>query len=152
VYPLYADLRRALGTPKWIDQHGVPRYHGFSPELLGIYDDWAVLITVTCQACGQEFQCGIGACSWQLRMENPDALQFEDRHDPMKVLPLFMGWGDAPWHTHEGEEDRFDGQCAGTTMSYGGIQLLQVWVKDGDWRQLELTKEQMSALPCDFDD
>lgn len=32
MYPLYRDLRERLGTPKWIDREGVPRYSDFTPD------------------------------------------------------------------------------------------------------------------------
>ena len=57
MYPVYADLREKLGAPSWHDKHGVPRHCEFHPTMLDVYDDWAVMMEVECQACGKTFAC-----------------------------------------------------------------------------------------------
>ena len=98
MYPIYRDLRDKLGEPIWHDEHGVPRYAEFHPSLLGIYDDWAVLFVVRCQSCGMCFDCasGLATMSELSRYPGKPRFTFEERNDSMKVLPLIVGWGDAP--------------------------------------------------------
>lgn len=139
MYPLYRDLREKLGEPLWHDQLGVPRYAVFHPELLGIYDDWAVLFEVECEACRHRFPCAIGFCSLDYHLNPTLGLDFHNRFDPDKVLPQIVGWGDAPWHDMYGES-AFDSQCAGTTMSSSVVYILEVWRKDREWEQIEISQ------------
>jgi hypothetical protein len=38
----------------------VPRFDPFDPEMLGVYDRFAVLGELACAACGKRMQVGIG--------------------------------------------------------------------------------------------
>jgi hypothetical protein len=142
MYPIYRDIRDRLGEPLWHDQHGVPRYDEFHPSYLGIYDDWAVLFVVECQACGQRFHCAHGLSSINLCIKShmgDAAFAFEDKDDPSVVLPHIVGWGDAPWHGTQ--------QCAGTTMSSDVVGILQVWKKESHgWTQVDISLELANRL------
>ena len=144
MYPIYRDLRDKLGEPLWHDGHGVPRYAEFHPSLLGIYDDWAALFVVRCQSCGMDFDCAAGLATSHRLITYPGKppFAFEERNDPMKVLPHVVGWGDAPWH-HDAS------QCSGTTMTTMIVRLRQVWRREkSEWSKVELTAA-MIDLACD---
>lgn len=126
MYPLYKDIRTKLGEPVWIDQHGVPRYEPFHPELLGIYDKWALEIEVKCQSCHQLFLCAAGSDEYEFNPATKSMNHFKTVDDAINRL---SGWGDAPWHTHKGDQDKFDGQCAGTTMCSDSREI-RLWRRD----------------------
>lgn len=54
----YGDiLSRIPEPPTWFDEHAVPRFCAFAPrEVANIYADEAVLMLITCQACGHPFR------------------------------------------------------------------------------------------------
>lgn len=113
MYPLYKDIRRGMGIPKWIDSNGVPRYSEFHPsDACKIYCDWVAFLTVECQSCGKMFKCANAVAYYRLAMDKypPESNSVEH------VAPYVIGWGDAPWHGFDGDEVGFDSQCAGTTM------------------------------------
>jgi hypothetical protein len=131
MYPIYRDIREAMGTPKWIDKHGVPRYSEFHPQdAADIYGDWVALMTVECQACGKTFQCANSISHPHHCMRNHRDGNFP-ANDAPSMIPIIAGWGDAPWHDNDGNECTFDAQCSGTTMSTDWTNL-RVWHKD--WR------------------
>lgn len=129
MYPIYKDIRERLGTPKWHDRHGVPRYSDFTPdECAEIYCDWAVLMEVKCQACDEVFLCG-NAC----RRHDFDRNNVVIIDDPEVALLRLFGWGDAPWHD----------QCSGTTMSTD-YRIIGFWHKrrtDYVWESLPIPDE-----------
>jgi hypothetical protein len=153
MYPLYLDLREKLGEPLWHDQHGVPRYAPFEPDLLGIYDRWACLFVVKCQACERAFDCAVG---WDFlsyaatsRATDDELQEMVNRqHDPHYVLPKFVSWGDAPWHD-------MDNQCAGTTMTTDIIRIKEVWHKVrtesqlAEWQRVEIS-DGLEMVLCDI--
>jgi hypothetical protein len=127
MYPLYSDIRSKLGTPKWHDQNGVPRYDDFHPSLLGVYDKFAALFLVECQSCYSVFPCAIGAPD--LLFKDKEVLKIETIED---FIDNYVVWGDAPWHNDEY-------QCAGTTMSSDVTEILSAWRKDNfEWSQVEV--------------
>lgn len=129
MYPLYKDIRVALGPPQWIDKHGCPRYCEPTPEnIREIYCDWACLMTVECQACQKTFTCG-ASMSWINYAALKGDIPF-DLPDTKKIEHL-IGWGDAPWHDNEHDECGFDSQCSGTTMC-SGILDVTVWKREND--------------------
>ena len=153
MYPLYKNLRERLGEPIWHDAEGVPRYAPFEPSLLGIYDRWAVLFVVECQACQKHFKCAAGTDPLVDAIRRDPTRQwdegdFEKLKEPMTAIGNILGWGDAPWHNAKGEEDKFDGQCAGTTMSTDVVAILEVWHRPScsDWERFELSNDQANKL------
>lgn len=154
MYPLYKDIREGLGTPIWIDEYGVPRYREFAPvDAARIYGDWVVLMQVECQSCGKIFHCSnsLATHSYFTKYMRDDLEKsFAKRHDPEFVLPLLIFWGDAPWHTHGGHQARFDGQCAGTTMS-SDVLSVRAWHKfDAGWEEVEVPIPVMKDLGLRF--
>lgn len=141
MYPTYSDIRDKLGTPTFHDSNGVPRYEDFHPDMLGIYDHWAVLYHIQCQSCEQNFPCAVGMY-WgdvycKSKPEVRQAMLTMDRSDPMQALKLMPRWGDAPWHELD------DGlMCSGVTMCTSVHEVLEVWHRaDGDWQRIEISDE-----------
>jgi len=64
MFPKYEDILeladRAGVEPIWWDEDGVPRFSSFDPEMLGVYDRFAVLGELACAACGKCMQVGVG--------------------------------------------------------------------------------------------
>lgn len=140
MYPIYRDLREKLGEPLWHDAEGVPRYAPFEPNLLGIYDEWACLFVVRCQGCSRDFHCAAG---WTITnglmhlTAEQSKERFDKKDDAATVLPLFVGWGDAPWHGYNGD----DGQCSGTTMSTEIMDVREIWHRvNYKWEPVEVTR------------
>jgi hypothetical protein len=132
MYPLYKDIRGRCGAPDWHDEHGVPRYGEFDPDNLGISDAWALEMRVTCQSCGMTFKCCTGAPRYAIVGAPPNAsvVVFDEK----TILDNLLGWGDAPWHTEDGDQASFGGQCAGTTMT-ADCEPVRLWYEDNfKWR------------------
>ena len=121
----YRDITRRLGNPLWYDPQGVPRYDPFEPRLLGVYIQFAALLSVECQYCRRRFQCAVEAVP---REWCPVCMDFH----PAPILPTtvqtgFCSWGDPPPH-----------DCAGDTMGADVLGVLQFWRRDGktlEWRR-----------------
>lgn len=138
MYPLYKDLRTRLGKPLWIDQHGVPRYDEFTPQdAAEIYNDFVLVMDVKCQSCGKMFKCVTSIAKHSLWLKSTPV-----EPTTKNILSHLFGWGDAPWHTQHGDEDDFNGQCAGTAMSTDYVAS-EFWVrgKSREWIQMEIPKE-----------
>lgn len=122
MHRLYEDLTKRLGKPLWYDEQAVPRYDEFHPSMLGIYDDWALLYEIACQACGERFIVAASLSTAFAQMNELRGFEWEQRESPDHILPLLEdSFGDAPWH---GEH-----QCSGTTMSSDFIRPLQLWAR-----------------------
>ena len=61
---------------------------------------------------------------------------------PENVMDKLFGWGDAPWHTQHGDQDQFDGQCAGTTMTTDYVAK-ELWIKEhkAGWVKAEIPEK-----------
>lgn len=114
--PDYADIR-ALTTaePDWHDGNGVPRYRPFDPELLGVYDRFAILAEIRCQACDKAMVVGGGWTSYSLREPY--------RSFDLRELAAGFTYGDPPWH------ERFPGDVCvvGLSMSSVGERVVGAW-------------------------
>jgi hypothetical protein len=129
MYPLYEDIRDRLGEPLWHDQNGVPRYAEFHPDLLGVYDVWALEMIVTCEGCGREFLCCSGIKHYA------GSGPFEILTTPGQAMDYLLGWGDAPWHMLG------DIGCPGTT-NRADFTPLRLWHRgDAEWTEVPIPKE-----------
>jgi hypothetical protein len=147
MYPIYEDLRERLGTPLWVDEFGVPRYCEFTPDAAAnIYAEWVALMEVECQACQKTFKCATSLSLGDFaRMKRIDEyIANQTNHNWM--IEQLIRWGDAPWHTYEGDEASFDGQCAGTTMSTE-VRRAKVWRKvRGEWVPVPIPETVCASL------
>lgn len=146
MYPIYRELREKLGPPQWHDREGVPRYCRFTPEVAAeIYCDWVALLEVRCQACGKLFKCAVASSA----MDRARALGVEKWDHLAAILEHFIGWGDAPWHTYDGDECRFGGQCSGTTMTTD-YRVVGLWRKSSrrDFEPVEIPSEYLGFEEC----
>lgn len=99
-------LSRIAEEPLWYDEHGVPRYEPFHHDMLSnIYADWAVLLLISCAACGRRFKVALSGSRYFSPMGHP-----HKRH-----------YGDPPRHGDE------RGRCAGETMNCNDEKVLEVW-------------------------
>lgn len=110
----YGDiLDRIDGKPLWFDEHGVPRYRPFKPELLNIYASEAVLALIECQACGTEFKVAFAGFTQKSESGRQDGLA-------MEIEGKTLHYGDPP-----------NTQCcdAGPSMNSIPVHVLEYWVK-----------------------
>lgn len=130
MFPAYRDildLADACGMdPDWFDEHGVPRFRPFHPDLLGVHDCFALLAKVRCadRYCGAEILVGVG---WQ-RIDLSALLAGRDSAAVRSVERLVAGFGvgDPPRHNCPG---------AGETMVCDIVGIVEVWERSGafDW-------------------
>jgi hypothetical protein len=117
--PDYADITSRISEPAlWYDSHGVPRYDEFSPDMLGVYDDFAVLAEVACQGCGGLFVVGVGHPRYDLLSIAGGAGVHEYT---LEELTDRFSYGDAPRHSVDGT------RCGGETMTSVTVRVLQAW-------------------------
>ena len=121
--PSYSDIRALTDQePSWFDHNGVPRYAPFHPSLLGVYDTYAVLAEVECQACGERLLIGEGKPKHVVHMVagEPEIIE----HDLGEIARSFV-FGDPPRHDCPG---------AGETMSCIERRIVEAWERvDLDW-------------------
>lgn len=123
--PSYDDIRSRLGDPVWFDDHGVPRYEPFEPDMLGVYDTYAALLTIGCQGCNREFQVGIGRAVTDA-VERAPVDEVADWWPP--TLPNDVDgrpWG---WSWHYGDPPRHG--CIGDTMNSVPVAVVEFWRRD----------------------
>ena len=103
----------------------MPRYDPFTPDMLGIYDDRAVLYEVQCASCGRLFRVAESQQLLARLVSGDDDLGYWFR----QVAPYY---GDAPRHDHP-----YGGRCAGETMTSDTVRVIEFWRKDKlDWERV----------------
>ncbi len=131
--PDYDDIKsRIAEPPTWYDGNGTPRYGEFKPEMLGVYDDCAILVEIACQNCHERFLVGEGSYqmdrySAQLRTA---ALKGTSAGD-IKMLSAeeyltrwaeHYSYGDPPAHG-----------CVGDTMGSVEFRVVQAFLRNKDY-------------------
>lgn len=122
--PDYADiLALAPGRqPDWWDDDGVPRFAPFHPDMLGVYDSWAILAEIGCQGCARRLLVGVG---WSKYQQYIGVREGDPMPEPWSLAKLAatFGYGDPPRH------DSTTGQpcAAGATMSSYPTRIVQAW-------------------------
>lgn len=114
--PDYSDIRALTDKdPLWFTPEGVPRYAPFEPDLLGVYDDFALLVEVECQSCRRRMLVGEGWTRFNL---TPAMYGQNIIHN--KIEDLAEGWsmGDPPRHG-----------CVGDTMGCYERRIVEAWEK-----------------------
>lgn len=111
--------------PDWYDAAGTPRYRDFTPDMLGVYDRFAVYAVIACQACRQMFRVGVGYTH-----ENLHAVLLGDEEHMLNTLESIAGgfhYGDPPRH----------GGCSGETMNCDDLRIIEAWEKSrGRWARV----------------
>lgn len=121
--PSYEDIRSLIDRePDWFDGNGTPRYRPFHPRMLGVYDRYAVLVEIACQACHKAFKVGVGETRYDL---------FPEPHwNTLESLAEGFHYGDPPRH---------DG-CVGYTMNCEDVRVLEAWRSvmrgDAEWERV----------------
>lgn len=125
--PDYADIHEAADSyPFWYDGQGVPRFALFEPDMLGVYDKFALLIRIRCQSCHRDFLVGEGWTGYGITYEpisELDGVPTEDamyklkvNHFDLAVLSSGFSYGDPPRH-----------DCGGDSMSSENVCIEQAW-------------------------
>lgn len=120
------EARRPIG---WWDENGVPRFMPHHPRLCpDIYSDEVILLKISCQACGCEFDVQMSSRTYP-RATNLGALVAK------KIAPHY---GDPPSHN-----------CAtGETMNCWDLHVLEFWRRPrGKVHDWERVPELEIALP-----
>jgi hypothetical protein len=128
--PDYRDIKQRIAAlPTFYDEHGVPRYNSFHPDMLGAYASYAALIEVACQECAKTF---IVAMSYS----DLDRATCPGLHWPPLPKRNTCGlwhYGDPPAHGRRGgPENAADVCAAGDTMNVACVQIVEFWRKDCD--------------------
>jgi hypothetical protein len=128
--PNFSDITsRIAEPPTWFDTQGTPRYGEFRPEALGIYDDFAVLVEIECQSCGQSFCIGCGGTTIDTRAV---AYGGQIVKRTLEELAAHFAFGDPP--RHDAAYGHGAERCAGETMSCNEIGVVQAWRRvDHEW-------------------
>lgn len=118
--PDFADIHEAAGhvRPDWYDENGTPRYAVFHPDMLGVYDAYALLVTIACQSCAARFGVGLGWGRHDLfRM---GLLPAGPSVDVLTELASGFKFGDPPRHG-----------CGGDSMTSVAVRVEEAWEKGG---------------------
>ena len=153
--PSYEDITKRLGQPKFYDEHGVPRYDEFTPQLCGIYNSYIALLEVACQSCDKRFFVAREISSLDGKVTLPikpskdgDELikEVEDVLDdtlalsPWDIIGSFH-YGDPPRHGDDTDE------CiSGSTMNSIPIRIIEFW-KRGEYNVWERDHSYEFTLP-----
>ena len=120
--PSYEDIKKRISEePKWYDQHGVPRYEEFNPELTSnIYADEVVLLEIRCQWCGKKFLV-------EINRDIVDVMVYKFPTLEKLIRNGAIHYGDPPYH-----------DCVGDTMNCDDIKVVQYWKKENaDWKRIK---------------
>jgi hypothetical protein len=113
----YADITEKLGTPKWWDEHAVPRYCDFHPsEVANIYAREVAFLHIECQSCGTAFKVAMSSSGFAFRggemVEHKLSKEVEDQ---------VIHYGDPPNYRCCG---------AGPTMNSIPRRVLEFWSRE----------------------
>lgn len=115
----YEDIiSRIAGPPLWWDEHAVPRYCEFSPNVTAnIYAIECVLLLIACQSCETEFHVCMSQSAWQT-------------HESGRALASYIAddeihYGDPP--------NACPDSCAGSTMNSVPLRVEQYWIREHEW-------------------
>lgn len=113
--PNFSDIIDAADRePLWFyGFDGVPRFVSFSPDELGVYDNYVLLVEIACQSCGDRFLVGLGWPRYSLA--EPGFFY------TIEGLAKDFHYGDPPYHG-----------CGGDSMNCVDIRIVEAWEK-GAW-------------------
>lgn len=118
--PNYYDIIEKLGEPLWWDEHGVPRYIEFHPELASdIGAKYVALLEVACQDCGKIFKVASSVDPFYYRLYEREI------HFPSSKSAGSFDYSDPPLH--------FEKCVAGYCMGSIPVRILEFWVRE-NWR------------------
>ena len=125
--PDYDDIRSLIDRkPDWFDDNGVPRYAPFHPNMLGVYDRFAIYAEIGCQHCDERFHVGVGTPDLVLRAGEAYRYTLEE-------LAGGFHYGDPPRHSDERNRS-----CVGDTMNCDDHRIIEAWTRSrrGDWERM----------------
>ena len=112
----YADIiERIKDPPSWWDEHAVPRYEKFRPNMAAnIYADYVVLMGIACQGCGHRFKVAMSSGKYDYILYG--------RKEPYDMLE------DAKkGNLHYGDPPNYGCCWAGPTMNSVPLKILEFW-------------------------
>lgn len=125
--PDYSDIRRRLGEPLWFDDHGVPRYDEFHPNMCDVYADYVALLEIECVGCKQHFLVSAalskGKHYMRQALENIPAEQVREIVLPSAESSGDFDFGDAPRHSTQWI-------CIGEVASCNIVAVREFWRRD----------------------
>jgi hypothetical protein len=123
----YNDIRsRIPEPPKWFDEHGVPRYDSFHPDLSpNVYADQVLLYRIACQNCNSLFlvEENWSRCNPVSFMRGTPNPSLEDR-----VRLKRIHYGDPPCTACD----------AGATMNCVDLITVQFWHRMDGWNWVRI--------------
>ena len=127
--PDYSDIRsRIAEEPTWYDGNGAPRYGTFNPDMLGVYDTYALLAEIECQSCARVFLIGEG---WPRY-----SLVGEPRFWTLEGLATGYHFGDPPFHG-VGEHP----MCGGIVEAWERLSGFPKWHRRPDIERIDIYPE-----------
>lgn len=122
MFPSYQDIIEAAAPrkPLWWDMNGVPRFAPFRPQLLGVYDTFAILVAVRCSDphCQAGMLVGCGSQSTTVTASGVE------QHTLESMVAGFV-YGDAPRHDCTGW---------GETSAVDELVVIEAWERhDTEW-------------------
>ena len=125
----YEDLRKLLGEPVWFDEHAVPRYCDFSPDMTAdIYADEAVLLRIACQSCDRPFDVAMTGSAGVLAAQIADG------------------------SIHFGDPPNVGCCLSGPSMNCIDLRVLQYWTRANPlhvWRRDETKERELPGEMCE---
>lgn len=135
----YADIcSRISETPRWYDEHAVPRYCAFSPrEVADVYAVEVALVGIKCQSCGHPYRV---AFSWQRHAlgRNEDGTVWLKNQPP--IDPTTLHYGDPP-----------NGCCASGATMNSELQRVLEWWRRVDFKWLRVPENEVD-IACEWAD
>lgn len=117
----YSDIRNLTkASPKWHDEHGVPRYCDFHPDkVANIYAAEAALVLIKCQACRTKFYVAFSEQNLKHKLWD-DGQRKRVAFLSDLISERTLHYGDPP-----------NTQCCGAGPSMNSVPILVVeyWVK-----------------------
>lgn len=124
-------LTRIDEAPCWFDEHGVPRFEAFSPDMMSDAYTWeAVLFEIRCQCCGKPFRVAKGNRAGGVARSSLKAA----------IDGRTLHYGDPP----------STGCCvAGETMNSVPVKVLELWRRSplSGWER-DSTRDGISIMPA----
>jgi hypothetical protein len=130
--PDYMDIRDLTDrAPDWFGEHGEPRYRPFDPNMLGVYDKYALLVQLNCQACSKALLVGVGYTPYVWIADTGTGFVFE------KVAKTFR-YGDPPRHGCIG--DSMNSICTRIVEAWEQVRSFE-WIRRPDIEVLDIIQE-----------
>lgn len=151
----FDDITDKLGTPKWFDRNGFPRYCDFDPDKTSnIYADVVFLVEIACQDCLHKMDVAISLSTHHLCLDDCFKNKWNDIAKEKNIdygkLIFSHHWDDFFRKfsveeflnlLHYGDPPRHGCLGAGETMNCYDVKIKQCWIKNRDTFEFERHNE-----------